>query len=87
MSLIRKICFCLALIGTTSFSTGIAQESDTTSPLSMKSAQTDALYVDAVKARLLNDTKQEEELLKKVVQENPDASAPYYDLARLNRKQ
>ena len=87
MSLIQKICFCLVLIGTTGFSTGLAQESDTTSPLSMKGAQTDALYVDAVKARLLNDTKQEEELLKKVVQENPDASAPYYDLARLSRKQ
>ena len=53
----------------------------------MKGAMTDALYVDAIKARMLNDTKQEEELLRQVIKEKPQEPAPYYDLAQLSRKQ
>src|SRR5690606_28578987 len=46
-----------------------------------------ALYVDAVKARMLNDTKQEETLLKEVIQQKPDEATPHYDLAKLYLKQ
>jgi len=46
-----------------------------------------ALYVDAVKARMLEDAKQEESLLKEVVKLNPDEAAPYQDLAKLYQKQ
>lgn len=44
-------------------------------------------YIDAVKARMLDDPRQEEALLKEVIKQRPDEAAPYYDLARLYRKQ
>lgn len=45
--------------------------------------KTEATYVDAVKAGMLDDPKTQEELLKKVVKEKPDEGAPYYDLAKI----
>jgi tetratricopeptide (TPR) repeat protein len=49
--------------------------------------EAEAIYVDAVKARMLDDSQQEEELLNRVIKQNPDQGAPYYDLARLYQKQ
>jgi len=49
--------------------------------------EAEGIYVDAVKARMLDDAKQEEELLNRVIKQNPDQGAPYYDLARLYQKQ
>jgi tetratricopeptide (TPR) repeat protein len=65
---------------------GVAQDSGIPG-LPNKNVQTEALYVDAVKARMLNDSKQEEELLREVIKSKPEMAAPYYDLARLNMKQ
>ena len=82
-----KTClFTALLIGCTS-SIAVAQEFSVVPNAAMKSAMTDALYVDAIKARMLNDTKQEEELLRQVIKEKPQEPAPYYDLAQLSRKQ
>lgn len=46
-----------------------------------------AIYVDAVKARMLDDAKQEEDLLKEVIKLKPEEASPYYDLAKLYQKQ
>ncbi len=46
----------------------------------------DAIYYDAVKARMKGDDKESELLLKKVIAEKPDEAAPYYDLSRLALK-
>ena len=82
-----KTClFTALLIGCTS-SIAVAQEFSVVPNAAMKGAMTDALYVDAIKARMLNDTKQEEELLRQVIKEKPQEPAPYYDLAQLSRKQ
>ena len=45
---------------------------------------TDDLYYDAVKARMLGDDKTAEALLLEVVKQKPDEPAPYYDLSRIN---
>lgn len=58
-----------------------------TAPLSDKARDAEALYVDAVKARMLDDNKTEESLLKEVISRQPGQAAPYYDLARLYQKQ
>ncbi|RYZ54737.1 MAG: tetratricopeptide repeat protein [Sphingobacteriales bacterium] len=52
-----------------------------------KAQMASMMYVDAVKARMMGDEKQEEELLRQVVANNPEEAAPYYDLARLSLKQ
>jgi tetratricopeptide (TPR) repeat protein len=36
---------------------------------------------------MLNDTKQEEELLREVIKNKPEAAAPYFDLAKVNIRQ
>jgi tetratricopeptide (TPR) repeat protein len=87
MSFYLKTCFYTALFISCSYSISLAQEFTGMPNAAMKGVMTDALYVDAVKARMLNDTKQEEELLKQVIKEKPQESAPYYDLAQLSRKQ
>lgn len=46
-----------------------------------------SLYVDAVKARMLDDLKQEESLLNEVIRLKPEEAAPHYDLSRLYQKQ
>jgi tetratricopeptide (TPR) repeat protein len=50
------------------------------------SRQADAMYYDAVKARLKGDDKIAEGLLEQVIKLKPDGSGAYYDLARLNMK-
>lgn len=52
-----------------------------------RALQADALFIDATKARMLDDQKREEELLKQVVKARPNQAAPYYNLAVLYRKQ
>jgi tetratricopeptide (TPR) repeat protein len=44
------------------------------------------LYYDAVKAHMLGDDKQSEQLLKQVIAANPAEAAPYYDLSKLALK-
>jgi tetratricopeptide (TPR) repeat protein len=56
-------------------------------PTLTKGLQTDANYIDAIKARVLQDYKTEEELLKQVIKDKPEEAAPYYDLAMLTRQQ
>ncbi|HRO43185.1 MAG TPA: tetratricopeptide repeat protein [Flavipsychrobacter sp.] len=56
-------------------------------PISDRNKDASAMYIDAVKARMLDDVKQEESLLKEVIKQKPDEAAPYYDLARLYEKQ
>ncbi len=46
-----------------------------------------SIYIDAVKARMLDDIRQEESLLKDVIALKPDEAAPYHDLARIYLKQ
>ena len=82
-----KTCLFTALFIVCTSSMAVAQEFSVVPNAAMKGAMTDALYVDAIKARMLNDTKQEEELLRQVIKEKPQEPAPYYDLAQLSRKQ
>lgn len=51
------------------------------------SFQADALYYEAMRARVKNDDREEEKLLSMVVAFNPNASGAYYDLSRLSFKQ
>ncbi len=48
-----------------------------------KKLQTDAMYFDAVKAKILGEDKQQETLLRSFIKERPDVAAAYYDLAAL----
>jgi len=73
-----------ALICFSSFQT-LAQANLTALPDRSKDAA--AMYVDAVKARMLDDVKQEESLLKEVIRLQPQQAAPYHDLAKLYLKQ
>ncbi len=50
----------------------------------MTALEADALYYDAVRARIKGDEKKAEELLNKVIELKPDASGAYYDLARIS---
>lgn len=49
--------------------------------------QVDAMFYDAVKARLKNDDKEAEQLFTEVIKQKPDAAAAYYELSRLKFKQ
>lgn len=49
--------------------------------------QAEALYYEAMRARVKNDDREEEKLLAMVVAYNPNASGAYYDLSRLSFKQ
>ena len=78
----RKLLFsAVFLIGC--FSAALAQDTAGIASMSNKDLMADALYVDAVKARMLGEEKQEEELLKQVIKQKPKEAAPHYDLARL----
>ncbi len=61
-----------------------AQEEEGDTSVHRKDLEVQALYIDATKARMLDDAKTEEELLKQVIKQKPDEAAPYYDMARLN---
>lgn len=49
--------------------------------------QADALFFDAVKARIKGDNKQAETLLQQVIKLKPGAAGAYYDLARLSMQE
>ncbi|OSZ79490.1 hypothetical protein CAP35_14935 [Chitinophagaceae bacterium IBVUCB1] len=59
-----------------------ARPATPTSP-NIKALEADAMYYDAIRARVKGDDKEEEKLLLQVVGIKPDASGAYYDLARL----
>ncbi|WP_276131968.1 tetratricopeptide repeat protein [Polluticoccus soli] len=62
-----------------------AQEpGETPSVAGLKGVEADALYFDAVKARIKGDNAEAERLLEQVIKIKPDAAGAYYDLARLN---
>ena len=86
MMLVRKKAFLLIFFYATSLH-AFAQSPVDIAGVPDRSKGAEALYVDAVKARLLEDTRQEENLLKEVIRQKPDEAAPYYDLARLYRTQ
>ena len=65
----------------------MAQEPEAQPVVPAREKQAEALYIDAVKARMLKDEKQEEELLKQVIKETSGEAAPYYDLARISLRQ
>lgn len=62
------------------------QQTDNSQPAMQHTAemQADALFFDAVKARIRGDNKQAESLLQEMVKLNPKAGGAYFDLARLN---
>lgn len=79
-SLLNKTAyFLLFVLGSFFSSTAFAQEP----PANTK---VDGLYIDAVKARMIGDDKQEEQLLLQVIKLNPSAAAAYYDLSRVYLK-
>ncbi len=77
---IRVLLAALVLAG--SFSVSSAQDT-AAAQAPPKTALTDQLYYDAIKARILGDDDKSEALLKQVIAASPDSSAPYYDLSRL----
>lgn len=66
-----------------------AQHSIPNQPVTQNEAavQADALFFDAIKARVKGDNKQAENLLQEVIKLKPDAAGAYYDLARLNMQE
>src|SRR5690606_10255634 len=52
-----------------------------------KELQAEGVYIDALKARMLDDPKTEESLLREVIRMRPEEAAPYYDLALVCLKQ
>lgn len=52
-----------------------------------KALQADAMYYDALRARIKGDDREEEKLLLQVVGLKPEASGAFYDLARLYFKE
>lgn len=60
-----------------------AQVSEKDLAAANKKAATDAVFFDAVKAKMLGEEKQEEVLLQKFIKERPEVSAAYYNLASL----
>lgn len=66
------------------------QEDGTALPPSIKGisrAEAQAVYFDAIAARIKGDDKEAEQLLQKTIQLDPNASGAYYDLARMAIKQ
>jgi Tfp pilus assembly protein PilF len=65
-----------------------AQETTSQSPLPVvkpnAANRADELFYDAVKARMLGNDQQEEELLAEFIKLKPEEPAAYYDLARLS---
>jgi tetratricopeptide (TPR) repeat protein len=62
-----------------------AQESgETPSVAGMRGKEADALYFDAIKARIKGDNAEAERILEQVIKIKPDAAGAYYDLARLS---
>ncbi len=65
-----------------------AQETQSQSPLPVvkpnAANRPDELFYDAVKARMLGNEQQEEELLMQFIKLKPEEPAAYYDLARLS---
>jgi tetratricopeptide (TPR) repeat protein len=84
--LIRPFLTAVLIISSFALREAIAQEPALSGPAA-REMQEEALFIDATKARMLDDQKQEEELLKLVVKELPDRAAPYFHLARLYMKQ
>jgi tetratricopeptide (TPR) repeat protein len=66
--------------------TASAQEQPQEAPSikNMGALEADALYYDAIRARIKGDEKVAEDLLQKVIAIKPDAPGAYYDLARLS---
>lgn len=60
---------------------------DLSMPIQTQNGKADSLYYDAVKARMLDDDKQEMALLQDVIAMKPQEAAPYYDLSRLYMKE
>lgn len=48
-----------------------------------KELQVEGIYIDALKARMLDDPKTQESLLRDVIRMKPGEAAPYYDLSLL----
>ncbi|HTN44897.1 MAG TPA: tetratricopeptide repeat protein [Flavipsychrobacter sp.] len=61
----------------------MAQVTEAEKSAASKKLAADALYYDAVKAKLLGEEKQQEALLLKFIKERPEVAAAYYDLASL----
>ncbi len=87
MSSLSKTIFYVAVFVAGIIFPAAAQEQSSNPAIPRKVINPDALYIDAVRARMLGDDKQQEELLAQVIRLKPDEAAPYYDLARLYIKQ
>jgi Tfp pilus assembly protein PilF len=74
--------FCIKIVALALLCNGVSFHSRAQDSLSRK-AKADALYYDAVKARMLGDDKQSEALLLQVIREQPNDGAPYYDLSKI----
>ncbi|MBS1783474.1 MAG: tetratricopeptide repeat protein [Bacteroidetes bacterium] len=73
--------------GVVCFFSQIASSQVVSSPVPDRATKAMATYVDAIKARILDDPKKEENLLLEVIALQPDEAAPHYDLARLYKDQ
>lgn len=62
---------------------GIAMPGNAQVDSSSAKAKVDGLYYDAVKAHMLGDDVQSEQLLQQVIKLKPNEAAPYYDLSRI----
>lgn len=82
MSLLLRSAACAAFLLTSliGFQTSGAQE------LPAPKASADELYYDAIKARMMGNDRQCEQLLLQVISLKPKEAAPYYDLSRLAYK-
>ena len=63
------------------------RKSDENKNASARVLEADALLIDAAKARMLNDAKEEEALLRKAIQVHPESGAAHFYLARLSLAQ
>ena len=87
MSFFQSVLFAALLLLTLPAGPAGAQEQPSVAGLPQKARDVSSIYIDAVKARMLDDARQEEALLKEVIRLNPSEAAPYHDLARLYQRQ
>jgi len=79
---LNKFLYSIACILWCAYSS-FAQDIDHDKLTVSKNVASDALFFDAVKAKMLGEYKQQEALLQKFIKERPEVAAAYYDLAEI----